>query len=57
MSQIPATPKKPTLPSLTILLDTLKQEIMLQLNCVKTGTIQTFYPEVQEADILINYQQ
>ena len=57
MTQIPASPKKPTLPSLTVLLDTLKQEIMLQLNCVKIGIVQSFNSVLQEANILIAYQQ
>jgi len=42
---------------LTVLLDTLKHEIMLHLNCVKMGIIQSFDPVLQEATVLIAYQQ
>jgi hypothetical protein len=44
MTQYPAPVKKPTLPDFNILLEALKNEMMHQLNCVKIGVVQAFYP-------------
>lgn len=44
MTQFPAPTKKPTKPRLPIVLETTKQELLEQINCVKIGVVQAFYP-------------
>lgn len=57
MTQTVPNGKKPTIPSLTILLENLKADIFQQLNCVKIGTIKEFYPVLQTVDVQIAYSQ
>lgn len=44
MTQVAPPIKKPTLPTLTILLESMLKETMGTLNCVKIGVIEAFYP-------------
>lgn len=57
MTQVPAPIKKPTLPDLTTLLDTLKREIMADMNCAKVGIVQSFDATLQEVEVKIAYTQ
>lgn len=57
MTQVPAPYKKPTLPDLTILLETIQRGVMEQINCAKVGTIQSFNATLQEATIAIAFTQ
>jgi hypothetical protein len=45
------------IPDLRELLNLRKDEIKTELNCVSLGTIQTFYPDTQTADITINFKR
>ncbi len=44
MTQVQAPIKKPTLPTLTILLESMVKQSMANLNCVKIGVVKAFYP-------------
>lgn len=57
MTAITPNLKKPTLPSLTNLLDALKREIMKGINCVKIGTIQSYNATLQEVTVAIAFTQ
>lgn len=57
MSQVIPDLKKPTLPSLTNLLDQLKREVMRDINCVKVGVIKDFNADTQEASVEIAFTQ
>jgi hypothetical protein len=49
--------KRKSEPDLCVLFDKLADEIKSSLSCVLIGTIQTFYPEDQTADIFLNYKR
>lgn len=57
MTQITPNLKKPTLPKLSDLLDTLKREIFKTMNCVKIGTIQSFDATKQEVNVEVAFTQ
>ena len=54
MSDFPTPPQLPIQPDERSLQLYLKDEIFAQLNCHQVGTITTFYPTTQTADIQIN---
>lgn len=49
--------KFPTTFDLKSLLDLVKRDTMLSINCHAVGTIQSFDPEKQTAEITVNYKQ
>lgn len=57
MTQTTPNLKKPTLPSLTNLLDMIKREVMKEINCVKVGVIQSFNATTQEAMVEVAFTQ
>jgi hypothetical protein len=48
--------KRKSAPDLCILLDQLRDRIKTEINCLSLGTITTFYPDTQTADIELSYK-
>ncbi len=49
--------KRKSEPDLCLILDQESDLIKSEINCVSLGTIQTFYPDSQTADISLNYKR
>lgn len=57
MTKVAPAFKKPTKPTISMVLDALKAEIYREFNCVKIGTIQSFNAALQEATVQIAWTQ